>query len=175
MMFVRWFISAVFLTAMVSSSGFSQVYVEVDPLAYAMKGYSLHTGYFFSSTKLDVGMFGLEIPQSVHGNNDFTITMGGFGTKFHFTGGTDGGWFAGIGGGYTKTTYSALGGSTSRNRFSLGVEGGYRYQFENMGLYIQPWLGIDHTFSDKKTTVNGKVFEEDEVSFFPTIHIGWKF
>lgn len=166
---------AIFLSAVLPTSGFAQIYLEVDPLAYVMKGYSLHAGNYFSLTKADIGVFGLEIPQSVHGNKDFTVTMTGFGAKFHYTGGTEGGWFAGLGGGYTKKTYSVSGGSTSKNSFSLGIEVGYRYQFKDTGLYLQPWLGIDHAFSDKKLIVNGKIFEESEISFFPTVHIGWKF
>lgn len=175
MKFVRQIFTVAIIIAAFSSNGFAQIYVEVDPLAYIMKGYSLHTGYVFNGMKIDAGVFGLEVPQAVHGNKDFTVKMGGFGAKWHYLGSSTAGWFAGFGAGYTKTTYSVTGGSTSKNRFSFGVEGGYRFEFENTGLYIMPWLGIDHAFGDSKTTVNGKIFEEGTVSFFPTVHIGWAF
>ncbi len=172
---VRLFVLLLVLWFCTMETGFAQVQVEVDPIAYLLKGYSVHMGYLFQTSKVDAGVFGLEVPKSIHGNAAFTVKMGGFGLKWHYFGKSTGGFYAGIGTGYSGTKYSANGETRTVNSFSVGVEAGYRIEFQGTGFYICPWLGLDHDFGPKNIFVAGKSFKLGEITPFPTVHLGWKF
>jgi hypothetical protein len=61
-----------------------------------------------------------------------------------------------------------------RNIVGLGPRVGYRF---NLGkrLYISPWVSVGYQFNAKDVTISGKMFHEARYSFFPAVHLGWKF
>lgn len=153
----------------------AQVYIESDPIAFMLNGYSFHAGYYFTTSKIDAGIFGIDIPESFHGNKGFDETGNGIGFKWHYYGSSNDGWFIGIGAGYVSMKYFFEEKSRSISQFSTGIETGYRLKIKHSGFYLQPWVGINHNFGPKHISVNQKTFKEKEISFFPTIHLGWEF
>ena len=41
--------------------------VEADPIAFRLNGYSAHAGYRVEAFRADIGPFGADIPESLHG------------------------------------------------------------------------------------------------------------
>lgn len=155
--------------------------VEVDPIAYALKGYSLHGIYAHKRLRFDLGVFGIEQPGSITGNKDFTTMTRGFGLKVNYIITGIRGLYAGLDAGYAandvkdkNTMQTDIG-----HNLSLGAHAGYRFflfpKKSNFlsGLYITPWAGIsyNHVYDEVKLTG----YKEGNVGYFATVHIGYRF
>lgn len=149
---------------------------EVDPVAYALSGYSAHLGYRTNDLRVDLGLYGAEVPEAWHGNKGWTERTRGVGTKLDCLG-SDRGVFAGIEANYshTKYTFRDTGQSLTRSAVTAGTRIGYRIVLRESRLYIAPWLGIDYNFGESGARIGGHVFDEKKIAFFPTIHLGWRF
>jgi hypothetical protein len=175
--------AALGLTLLVAmpSPGTSQVEVEVDPIAYAASGFSLHVAKVLGPARLNVGTFGAEIPTWLHGNEGWTSTMRGAGVKLDYVGQTSDGWFVGLEGGYLRMEYrlagvgEGAGEAVGRDVVGVGLRGGYRLPLGGRGLYIAPWVGLGYNFDGSAVVVGDEVFERSAVVIFPTVHIGWRF
>ncbi len=152
--------------------------IEIDPIAYALKGFSVHGGYLIEAWRIDLGIYGLEIPEAVHGNDGFDSKFFGTGWKLdRFFKGQPDGFFVGVDGGVSRLQVTHQGSNQKANRieYSLGVRIGYRWNTGLASLYITPWLGLGYTLNAKNLTVNGETFENSAFQPFPTVHVGWKF
>jgi len=156
---------------------------EVDPLAYAFfKGYSGHVRYNLKKVVWDAGIYGLEVPQSVHGNTDFRQKMNGFGIKTSFLINNVKGLFTGFGIGYTATEATNLIKDVDAKGKSVGggVHLGYRLFLRKEkngsrnGVYIAPWVGVDYNFHIKEVEFDNMNYKQNNWSFFPTLHIGYR-
>jgi hypothetical protein len=155
----------------------AQVEVEADPLAYAAGGFSLHVAKVLGPTRLNVGVFGADIPRWVHGNDGWDSTMRGVGLKWDYIRAGSDGFFVGLEGGYMWMEYTRLseGEGAKRDVVGLGMRAGYRFPLGERGLYIAPWAGVGYNFDGDAVVVGGEEFGRSRVMFFPTIHIGWRF
>lgn len=156
--------------------------VELDPIAYALKGFSVHLGYQKNVIRYDAGVFGLDEPSSFSVNKDFKVRLKGFGIKAIYMGNKPGGWFAGIGTdyGFVNATHKLTGDQKKGNTIGIGINGGYRVLVgktakTGSGLYFSPWLGVDKVFFVKKPVFTSTTYKEQNIRFFPTVHVGWRF
>lgn len=160
------------LSAAQASRGFE---VEIDPLAYFMKGYSLHGAVTFDRSRVDLGVFGLEVPQAVHGNDNYKYSFTGFGLKYDIFGSKLDGVFFGIDGGYVRGRFehTPTGEVIYRDQFGIGPRIGYRFGAD--GLYISPWISVSYVFGGKEVKLGGETFQSPPIQIFPTVHIGYRF
>lgn len=156
--------------------------IETDPLAYLLRGYSVHAAITYGGLRTSVGTYGIQTPDFLKGNDAFYVFTSGFDFKTDYRFGSVNGFYAGI-----QTTYSrdriGLKGVTDREDLwglNIGVRGGYRFMFgklENQyrGFYITPWVALMYNPSAK--TVQWGTAEYKQASWvpFPTIHLGWRF
>jgi hypothetical protein len=157
---------------------------EVDPLAYAFfKGYSGHVRYNQNKIVWDAGVYGLEVPESVHGNQGFQQKMTGFGIKTSYLFNNVKGLYTGVGFGYTATEATYLQAKDVKAKgksIGGGVHLGYRFFLQKekngtrKGIYIAPWVGLDYNFHIKEVKFDNMNFKQNNLSFFPTVHIGYR-
>jgi hypothetical protein len=155
----------------------AQVEVEVDPIAYALNGFSLHLAKVIGPTRLNVGTFGIDIPSAFHGNDGWNSSMRGAGVKWDYTGTSSDGFFAGIDGGYMRTRYSIEGElpRVTRDIIGVGVRTGYRQPIGRRGLYVAPWVGVSYQFDGDDVSIGDHDFDRSAIVIFPTVHVGWRF
>lgn len=172
------------LTVTVHSKAFSQSTdtsgfdVDIDPIAFALNGFSFHGGYTTGAYRFDLGVFGLDIPEWLHGNEDFDTSFKGAGWKVdRFFKGYADGFFAGIDGGIQRlnVTHKATDADKDRLQYMLGIRGGYRWNTGLGNLFITPWLGLGYLLNAEDIEIDGDVFEASPFTPFPTIHVGWRF
>lgn len=155
----------------------AQIEVEVDPMAYAMEGFSLHLAWLLGPVRMNVGTFGIRVPEVVHGNEGWTNTMRGIGVKVDYVGDSRAGLFAGVEGGVMRMKYDLAASSSHETRavVGMGARAGYRSFIGSRGLYLAPWVGIGYNMNGDPVHVDGAEFERSALSVFPTIHVGWRF
>jgi hypothetical protein len=154
-----------------------RVDVEVDPLAYALQGHSVHVGVGTGHFRFDLGAFGLELPAWAKPNAAFDAGFSGFGAKAHahwFEDGT--GPFAGVGLGAVRTVvqHRETGIAARDASVGVGVEVGWLVPLV-AGLYVKPWIGVSRTLGAEDFTVDGERFEAVRWQVFPTVHLGYVF
>ncbi len=150
--------------------------VEIDPLAYAVKGHSLHVGIWLDQLRLDLGSFGLEIPEFAHGQKGFTSSFSGFGTKadWFFHRDRDG-WFLGLEAGLARVTIARPQEQLAAQhlQISMGARAGYRWTLVD-SFYVEPWIGVGYALGAKDVQLGQERFENNPLVIFPTIHIGYQ-
>lgn len=168
---------ATLVVAALSTPAAAQVEVEVDPIAYALRGYSVHVAKVLGRTRVDAGVFGLEVPTAFHGNDGWNSSMRGVGMKWDYVGASSDGFFAGLDGGYARGAYTfdATGTTEKRDIIGLGVRGGYRYSIGRRGLFISPWASVSYNLDGDDVRVGSATFKRRKIELFPTVHLGWRF
>lgn len=149
--------------------------VEIDPIAYALSGQSVHAGLWVDQFRFDVGAFGLKVPEFLHGQEDLEQRFSGFGLKADYVFRDDRkGFFVGIEGGLSRAYYTdpAIDLTVERLIPQAGIRGGYRIHVWS-DIYVIPWVGVGRQFSDTEIAVGDKTFEQSAWTFFPTIHIAY--
>ena len=156
--------------------------IEADPIAYVLKGYSLHAGYQKNSFRYDAGVFGIDVPKTFSKNDNFTECTKGFGFKIDYVGPEVKGWFVGAETDYSsvRATYTKNSHVEKGNELGIGMRGGYRFLFgkstnENRGFYITPWIGIDKVFTTSRIVFDEADYKHQLLRIFPTVHAGWRF
>ncbi|MFC3196452.1 hypothetical protein ACFOET_02375 [Parapedobacter deserti] len=152
--------------------------IDIDPIAFALNGFSVHGGYLTGAWRYDLGVFGLDIPGWAHGNDLFDAAFIGAGWKIdRFFKGLPDGFFAGIDGGIQRlnVTHKATNIRQGRIQYVLGVRGGYRWNTGWQNLFITPWLGMGYALNAKDIEMEEDVFKSSPFTPFPTIHVGWAF
>jgi hypothetical protein len=152
---------------------------ETDPTAFALKGFSAHVGHpiFDGRSRLQLGAFGAETPEWIHGNNGFTEDSRGVTLKVDlFPLRPLSGLFVGADSNYSRVRYELdeTHERTYRNLVGLGSRVGYRFNY-GKHLYVSPWVSVDYQFNAKDVTISGKTFRESRYSVFPAVHLGWRF
>ncbi|MFA7326358.1 MAG: hypothetical protein CVV25_01980 [Ignavibacteriae bacterium HGW-Ignavibacteriae-4] len=156
--------------------------VEIDPIAFALQGYSFHGIYLNSRIRTDLGVFGIMQPVGFNGNEGFQIKTQGVGVKVNYLLTENETWFTGIGLGYSTNRINLLESSEVQNQKIIGIGAhlGYRwFMFENASnalrnLYLAPWFSIDYNIPINDVSFETKNYNQQIISFFPTIHIGYK-
>jgi hypothetical protein len=152
--------------------------VEVEPLAYAFGGAGGHVGVQAGVWKYEVEVFGLEIPEALHGNDGFSASPLGVELHVeHFFGEGSEGFYVGPEAGLVRldVSHRASGRSTQETRHSIGVRGGYQW-YPGLGdLYVSPVVGISYTLNAEPIDVAGETFESTPVGPWGTVGIGWSF
>lgn len=164
--------------------GKSSLGIEIDPMAYILKGYSVH-GVYHSAGRwsYDLGIFGIEEPEFYSDNKDFKIKHNGAGIKvhYHLHGIDTKGFYVGLGSSYSKTeaTEKESKIKNSGSALDLGMHGGYRFfMFKNnngKGLYLTPWISLDYHLYQDKIKFEKVDFKQNSLSVFPTVHVGYRF
>ena len=152
-------------------------YLEADPIAFLLQGYSLHGGIEYSMFRLQLGVFAAKLPADLRDNKHFTVEQNGLGLKYDYFGNEPTGGFLGLEYGYTKLTYkhSASGDKERRQANLAGIRVGYKYIIKQQ-FYVTPWLAIKRNISGARTVkLSGDEYHESEWILFPTIHVGVQF
>ncbi|WP_438462897.1 hypothetical protein [Marinomonas sp. PE14-40] len=151
--------------------------VAVDPVPFLLKGYSLSLAQNFGDKRFEIGIFGLEADDDIHGNDNFDMEFEGFGIKYdHLFNHYEGvfiGWelnFADVT--YTHTKSNEV---FDRTVITTAPRIGYRF-VKNNNFTITPWLALDILLYDgDKVESQGDTYETDEIQLFPSIQFGYKF
>jgi len=151
--------------------------IDIDPIAYAFNGFSVHTGFNTQNIRYDIGLFGIEVPEAFHGNEGFNNYMWGAGAKadYYFKG-TKNGLFTGFGIDLTnsRVRLDETGSESSAVQFAAGLNIGYKISITNH-LFVKPWFGLSYLFNADDIVVEDSTFEQASIRPFPTVHIGWMF
>lgn len=155
--------------------------IEVDPIAYALKGYSIHAIYTHNRFRYDWGFFGIEQPAGITGNRDFTVKTTGFGLKANYLLQGVKGAYVGLDAGHATNTVShkKSGQRDIGHNASFGAHIGYRFflfprnQSALSGLYLTPWAGLSYNINYDKVKLEG--YKENSLGYFATFHIGYRF
>lgn len=155
--------------------------IEVDPIAYALKGYSVHAIQNFKHLRVDLGLYGIEQPASFTGNKGFETMTRGAGLKVNYLIRDVQGFYTGIDAGYAvnEVRHTESGATDKGHHLSLGVHAGYRvFLFPRSnkwlsGFYLTPWAGISYNHVYDKIRLND--YKEGKTGYFATMHIGYRF
>jgi hypothetical protein len=154
-----------------------RVDVEVDPIAYALRGYSLHAGFSRGRFRVDLGAFAIEIPEAIHKAEGLEVFGSGFGVKLDYRP-IDAvrGFFVGTQLTRLREDVTASAGGETRSRWltTVGARVGYRWTL-GRGFYVLPWIGVDWSLTRRRETVAGIDYDPGRAMFLPTVHVGRQF
>ena len=173
-------VMAAALLVLVPAAAHAQWEIEADPVAYALGGFSAHVARELPDgrERLQVGIFGADVPASFLDNDAFTESSRGVTAKFdYFVRNRTAGFFVGVDGDYSREHFGlkATGNSTDRNNFGLGPRIGYRFEI-GQHLYVTPWFSAAYEFNVHDDVVlSGQRFDQQKHSLFATVHAGWRF
>jgi hypothetical protein len=141
----------------------AQIEIEADPVAYALKGDSVHVGEVLGEkNRVQVGAFGYEIRKFYGGNVNFSRRGNGVTVKYdRFLGRRTKSSFIGLDWNFTRTRYTldATGERTYRNDVTIGPRVGYRFE-AGSHLYITPWFSCGYVFnSGPPVVIDGQWFD----------------
>lgn len=153
---------------------------ETDPIAFALKGYSFHRIQVVNRFRFDGGVYGIEQPSALTGNQGFKTMTRGFGLKVNYLVSGVRGLYAGIDGGYAANSVTEIesGVKDKGHNLSLGAHAGYRFFLfpgkKNYlsGLYLTPWAGVSYNHIYDRVKFDG--YKEGNIGYFATLHIGYR-
>jgi hypothetical protein len=156
--------------------------LEVDPIAYALGGFSVHAGIRHAFLRIDLGAFAAQPPVWFHGSKGVTVYQSGFGLKCDYRFFADQhGLFIGAEAATARVQLQPSdGGLAQRQRtYNFGVRTGWEFELL-YGFYVVPWIGVGAALGGEDTTMLVATGDR-EVSWkhktlviFPTVHIGWR-
>lgn len=152
-------------------------YLESDPTAFVLNGYSLHGGIELEKIRIQLGIFRATVPKGLRKNSDFEVEQQGYGIKLDYYGNNPQGLFGGLEYGITDKTYtlSAKDIQEKRQANLVGIRAGYKYKLSKH-FYITPWISIKRTISDVSAIeISGETYKDDKWTFFPAVHLGVQF
>lgn len=155
-----------------------QVSIEVEPIAYILKGAGIHGRYQHGDWRYSLEIFGLEIPESLHGNDGFDASV--LGAELHFErflSDPPDGFYIGpeIAVSNLKVTHQASQISEEHLQYSAGLRFGYLWYTGLGNLYLSPVGGISFSFNSKDFEISGEEYESGSITPFATVGIGWSF
>jgi len=160
-----------------SHSLMANLYLEIDPFAYGLKGHSLHIGSQGYGFRLQIGIFAAELPDSFKNNTQFNVSQGGMGIKVDYYGKDSKGSFIGIEYGKTSADYQLTSGGQIQQQTIdfIGIRTGYKIAF-TQSAFITPWIGLNKNISNTPDThIDEQTYYSDNWTLFPTIHLGFEF
>lgn len=149
--------------------------IEVDPIAYALDGHSFHIGIGWDHLRLDLGAFGLGLPEAVHGNEGFEASFRGFGAKLDvFPWASQRGAFFGVQAGVATITVRDMATSLSADDTTIdfSLRAGYRFELGSR-FFVSPWIGVGYA-KGEDIDVGDATWEHNPLVIFPTIHVGYR-
>ncbi|MCB0494207.1 MAG: hypothetical protein KDC93_17510 [Cyclobacteriaceae bacterium] len=157
--------------------------LEIDPIAYGLQGYSMHGIYVNRRIRTDIGVFGIKQPEGYGGNKGFQVMTHGIGLKLNYLLNEKETWFGGIGTGYAVNSIERkeTNETHAQKVVSVGFHLGYRwFAFKSKdsawkNLYLAPWCSVDYNSPLRKINFNDAAYKQQTLSFFPTVHVGYKF
>lgn len=160
-----------------------RIELEIDPIAYALKGYSVHLIHVQNRWRKDLGVFAIQQPEGYGPNVGYKVYSAGVGAKLNYLLNKKETWFAGIGGGYVENNIKHIVSAQTavQKLVSFGVHAGYRWSpFRNSGsafkgLYIAPWASLDYNHTLNAVRFDAGPYKQAKLSVFPTVHLGYKF
>lgn len=170
-------LAAVLATTATAAADPVRADVEVDPTAYVLSGNSIHAGIGYRHLRVDLGNFGMAVPQWAHGDENFDVSFTGYGAKLHyFLRGDQTGLYGGVGASLARMHVKLQGTDMAADdlQVATGVEVGYRIALPH-GFHVTPWLGVGAAWSNDAIMLGGKTFEPPRLQIFPAIHIGYRF
>lgn len=156
-----------------SSWGFN---LEVDPTAYVFDGYSVHAGIGWDHLRLDLGVYAMDIPAAIHGNDGMDAHFDGFGAKLQwFPLALRSGLFVGIDAGIAELDVEARasGARADQTEVNLGINGGWRFDLP-WNFYATLWLGLGYSLGADDMNVGGIRYDNSPITIFPAIHLGYR-
>lgn len=150
--------------------------VEIDPLAYVLRGHSVHVGLGYEHLRFDLGAFAADVPSFLESDDDFRTSASGFGLKFMvFPFAEQRGLFVGIDANLTRAWIQRRGSDLATDDVSVstGVLLGVRIPLP-AGFYVSPWIGVGYGFGGDDVTLGGQRYESNALTVFPTIHLGYQ-
>ena len=148
---------------------------EVDPTAYALSGYSLHVGLGWQRLRLDLGAFAMALPDFAKSDDSFAVSFDGFGSKLqYFVLAEQRGLGVGVDAGVARPLVQRGELASKDSQYSIGVIAGYRIDL-GAHLYATPWLGVSYAFSAEDVTLGGTTYQQNPVTIFPAVHVGYRF
>lgn len=151
--------------------------VEVDPLAYALDGHSLHVGIGWKRLRLDLGVFAMHVPGWADGSADFSTAFNGYGAKLqYFLFDEQSGGFVGVdmGSAHQLIRRDGTDLATEQRQVSVGANMGWRFNLVR-GLYVTPWVGLSYGFQAREQSLGGQTYKPNPWTLFPTVHLGYRF
>jgi hypothetical protein len=156
---------------------------EIDPIAYVLKGYSVHGIFVNNRLRTDLGFFGIEQPEGYNGNDGYQVKTHGVGLKMNYLLDKKEHWFSGVGVGYANNTIvkKETPQSARQGVMSVGAHFGYRWflfgKKENAwrNLYLTPWMSVDYNMPVTSVKFESEGYSQKAFTLFPTVHIGYRF
>ena len=152
--------------------------IEVEPVAYIFNGAGIHGRYQYGSWRYSFEILGLDIPESLHGNDGFDASVRAVELHFeHFFTDTPDGFFFGpeVGVSRLEVTHRESGLSDTHTGYSVGIRGGYRWYTGLGKLYLAPVGGLVYSLNAEDIELGDGVYEAGAFTPFVTVGIGWSF
>jgi hypothetical protein len=156
--------------------------IEADPLAYVLKGYSLHAAVTYNNFRTSIGTFAIDQPDFFTGNKAISVYSSGFDLKTDYLFKKINGMHAGLQVTYGKERIGLKTGGDKQDLWgmNIGARIGYRFMFgkpENnyQGFYINPWIALIYSPDPKNITKGVEEYRQSSILLFPAVHVGWRF
>ena len=168
----------------------SRLSMELDPVTFLYKGYSLHVRYqpmFSERLLIGVGTYALDLPEPIVDLNSKNRDLGWKARvrSAYFLSGefyakeANNGWFVGEQIGFQSFKVfneNEDRGSASFNNMLLLTYVGYSWHPYKGSFYIKPWVGLGYTQKvDGLNTVGSMKYDISPLYGFLTFHIGYNF
>lgn len=136
---------------LIDSEGFNNLRLRLNQ--WPINGASIIGAYHRGHWTYSIEVFGLEVPESLHGNEAFGVST--FRSELQverFFKEPNDGFFAGpeIGVSKLEVTHQASGLRESHVQYSVGVHGGYRWYTGLGDRYLSPVVGLVYTLNLKR-------------------------
>ncbi len=152
--------------------------VEIDPLAYAFGGHSVHMGIGYGKLRVDLGAFALDNPGFLEPTNGLQTSTSGFGLKLqYFPFQEQKGAFIGVQSELVSTLIeSERSNAAHRDRgLTAGLLVGWRFPIV-AGLYVTPWVLLNYDIDAEDVELDGLRHEGSGLNPpVPLVHIGYSF
>lgn len=168
----------------------SRLSIELDPLTFLSKGYSLHVRYqpmFADRFLIGLGTYAMELPEpmlDMNRNNrdkgwNARIRSAYFVTAEFYAKRANHGWFLGEQIGFQSFKVSnnkEVGSTASFNNLLLLTHVGYSWHPYKGSFFVKPWIGLGFTEMIDGTNEVGEL-AYDTGPWFPffTVHLGYTF
>lgn len=161
--------------------------LEMDPIAFMLHGYSVHSGYQSGHLRWDMGIYGLREPSFFTGYDNFNIRSNGGGIKMDYLFQKRKGLLLGIESDISNEHVSPKSNDSNNDvtktftNISLSMRIGYRWMLGSKsssykGFYIFPWVSfLSFNLNPQTASIQGKEYRQKTFSFFPTVHFGYSF
>jgi len=151
--------------------------LEVDPLAYVFSGYSVHAGIGWKSLRLDLGVYAMDLPELLHGNEGWDASFDGGGLKLQwFFLDEQRGPFIDVSAGISrqKVELAATGATQTEDVLGVGIDAGWRFALP-YGFYATPWVGASYDLNSDDVMLDGQTFAKRKLLPFAAVHLGFRF